>query len=213
MKRRTRVYVGGTVLLAGALSAVIAAGGNAAEPSPANVSPQVAQANQAVSALLARGTQLTTDEAAALQSSPAVTAINGDLSRARSITPPPGAKQTPWFVVPASDGSGSACIDVGEEGVACGKAEHLATTGIGITRIKQPTSAPSPYAPGGRAYVSGIVPSNVVSIAVLNTSGRVTKQVDVVGQAYRLDIATEDFGSVEYRDSQGRTTAVTKIAG
>jgi hypothetical protein len=206
-------YLGGAALVAGAVSAVIAAGGNAAEPSPVNAS-RADQATQAVAALLARGTPLTGDEKAALQTSPAVTAINGDLARARSITPPEGAaEKTPWFVVPASDGSGSACLDVGN-GVVCGAAEQVATTGIAVFRVEQPRGAgkTSVFAPGGRAYMSGIVPSNVTSIVVLNRSRGVVKQVDVVGQTYRLDIATEDLGSVEYRNSEGLATAVSPIA-
>jgi hypothetical protein len=177
---------------------------------------QVDLANQSLDALLARGTPLTDVEKAAVASR-AVTDYIGDLTSARSITPPPGDGRR-WVLVPARDGSGSACLHIITLGTACGGAELIATTGIAINSVERPstTTAPrasggfaGPWAPGGFAEFYGIVPSNVTSIAVLNTSHRVVKQVNVVGQTYRFEVRTEDFGSIEYRNSEGRATAVT----
>jgi hypothetical protein len=164
-------------------------------------------ANQALSALLARGTPLTEDQKAAVASR-AITEYVGDLGGARSITPPPG-DGTQWVLVPASDGSGSACLSIITVGAACGGADLVAATGIAITKLERPGNPTEPWAPGGRVYVYGIVPTNVTSIAVLNTDHRVVKQVNVVAQTYRYDVPTEDLGSIEFRNSEGRTTAVT----
>jgi hypothetical protein len=201
------VAVLASALLVGGLGAGTHRDEVAVRPKPT----QADLANQALGTLLARGTPLKDDEKAAVTSR-ALTDYGVDLARARSITPPPGAERSWWVVMPTRDGSGSACLDVGH-GAACGSAKLVATTGIAVSRIEHPGGGNSPYAPGGRAYFSGIVPSNVVSIAVLDPSRRVVKQVDVVAQTYRLDVATEDLGSIEYRDAGGRTTAFTRILG
>jgi hypothetical protein len=168
-------------------------------------------ANQALGPLLARGTPLTDDEKTAIAGRETTDYV-GSQAGARSITPPPGDGRV-WVVVPASDGSGSACLHIIKVGAACGPAESVATTGIAITKVERPGNTAGPWAPGGRAYFYGIVPSNVTSIAVLNTSHRVVKQVNVVAQTYRYDIPTEDLGTIEYRNSEGRTTAVTPVLG
>lgn len=175
------------------------------------------QAKQALAPLLARGTPLTDDETAALRPSRHVTEIIGNLRRAWTIPPPPGAEDQIWILMPASNRSGSACLDINTGGmdergaVACGDAKLLTTTGIGTTRIVRAQDSPGLYAPGGRAHFSGIVPSNVTSIVVLDTDRRVAKRIDVTGQTYTFDIATEDLGSIEYRDAEGRAMAVTPI--
>jgi hypothetical protein len=211
LKSSALKYLGGTALAAGAVSALIAAGTNAAEPSSNTAVSRADRANQALSTVLARGAELTGDQEAALQKSPGIRSINADLTGARSITPPAGAEKAAWFVVPAKDGSGRACLDVGN-GVVCGEPEQVASTGIAVFRVERPVGGKdSPFAPGGRAYLSGIVPSGVSSIVALNTAGSVVKQVSVAGQAYQLDLATEDLGSIEYRGSDGLATATTPI--
>jgi hypothetical protein len=196
------VLAGSSALLTGGLGAESRKSEVAATPPPS----QAALANQALGPLLEQGTPLTDDEKAAIAGRETTDYV-GDPAGARSITPPPGDKSV-WVVVPASDGSGSACLHIIKVGAGCGPAESVAATGIAITKVERPDNTASPWAPGGRAYFYGIVPSNVTSIAVLDTSRRVVKQVNVVGQTYRFDVPTGDLGAFEYRNSEGRATAV-----
>jgi hypothetical protein len=163
-------------------------------------------ANQALAPLLARGTPLTDDEKAAVAGREATDYV-GSQAGARSITSPHGDGRV-WVVVPASDGSGSACLHIIKVGAACAPAKSVAAAGIGITKVERPGNTGSPWAPGGRAYFYGIVPSHVTSIAVLDTSRRVVKQANVVGQTYQFDVPTGDLGAFEYRNSGGEAAAV-----
>ena len=210
--RPSTMVTGAVVLVVLASAGALLKGGLGVESRGNEVAatPPLSQAdlaNQALRPLLARGTPLTDDEKAAIAGRETTDYV-GDQAGARSITPPPGDGRV-WVVVPASDGSGSACLHIIKVGAACGPAASVATTGIAISKVERPGNTAGPWAPGGRAYFYGIVPSNVTSIAVLDTSRRVVKQVDVVAQTYRFDIPTEDFGSIEFRNSEGRVTAVT----
>jgi hypothetical protein len=177
------------------------------DPAPAQAAPGallVDRANQAVGSLLARGTPLTAEERAALKTSPGVAEYKGDLDRARSFTPPQGAAaKEPWLIIPAGDGSGGACIEAGN-GLACGGPDLVASAGVAVAKVSRPADSVSLYAPGGRLHMSGFVPDNITSIVVFNHDRKLVEQVDVVEQLYELDIATGDFGSIEYRDSTGR---------
>ena len=219
MKPVKRKWIGAAVLITVvASSGAVVTGGFAANPAPIQAAPGaslVDRANQAVESLLARGAPLTAEERAALQTSPGVAEYKGDLDRARSVTPPRGAAANgPWLIIPAGDGSGGACIGVGA-GLACGGPDLVASSGVGVTRVTRPVDRDAPnvsvYAPGGRVHMSGFVPDNVTSIVVFNHDRKLVEQIDAVEQLYDLDIATEDLGSVEYRDSTGRAVRTIEV--
>jgi hypothetical protein len=179
-----------------ATGGAVVAGSFAADSAPAQATP---------GALLARGTPLTAEQRAELKTSPGVAEYRGDLDRARSFTPPQGATaKKPWIIIPAGDGSGGACIEAGA-GLACGGPDLVASAGVAVTKVSPPADSVSLYGPGGRLNMSGFVPDSITSIVVLNHERKLVEQVDVVGRKlYELDIATDDLGSIEYRDLTGR---------
>lgn len=213
----TRVRYGiAAVALAGA-AAVAVSSASAGSPAAgvvehADVTALTARANRTVDTILARGSAPTAGDIVRLKASPAVTSGNGDVSRARAITPPAGAdKGQPWYLVPSADASGRVCLDAGATGVACGTAALVATTGLATTRIDNPNSDANPWGPGGTAHTSGIVPPDVTEVVAVDTNGVVSKRVAVTGQAYELDVATENLGSLEFRDASGDVLGVVTI--
>jgi hypothetical protein len=201
-----------------ASSGVIVAGSSAADPvrEEAAATSLVDRAHQAAGSLLERGTPLSPDERATLKTSPGVAEYKGNLDLARSLTPPPGAAaKASWAIIPAGDGSGGACIDVGD-GLACGGPDLVASSGVAVTRITRPdrdARITSPWAPGGRVQLSGFVPENVTSVVVLDHNQKLVGRADVAEQLYTLDFATEDFGSIELRDSSGRAVKTVPYRG
>lgn len=220
MKPFKTKWIGAAVLATVvASSGAIVAGSSAADPvrvQAAAATSLVDRANQTAGSLIERGTLLSPDERATLKTSPGVAEYKGNLDFARSLAPPPGAAvKGSWAIIPAGDGSGGACINVGD-GLACGGPDLVASSGVAVTRITRPerdARITSPWAPGGRVQLSGFVPDNVTSVVVLDHDQKLVGQVNVAEQLYALDFATEDFGSIELRDSSGRAVKTVPFRG
>lgn len=205
----------GTLMIV-VLTVLLARGGAPADDVAVTTPPaQAPTAQQALAPLLERGTRLSATEVASLDLGKQMLEITGPPERVWRVPPPAGAEGQTWLVILASNGSGSACLLITTNGRdergggGCGNQQQVITTGIAATRNTGRGS--DPWGPGMRAHFSGVVPSAVTSIVVRDADRRVAGRIAVTGQTYRLDVAAEKVGSVEFRDPQGRELGVFPV--